>query len=123
MILTRGREMPSRLTRGSQQAASAAAGRNEQVLVILARVAGATGVPIILIIYESMDAGSQTLSPWCGTAQAAHATVEQITLSTLTPTVSAGYRSNEYEAAVVEQRQVLNRDLVLVLTLPGLPIR
>ena len=69
--------MPSRLTRGSQQAASAAAGRNEQVLVILARVAGATGVLIILIIYESMDAGSQTLSLWCGTALAAHASVQQ----------------------------------------------
>ena len=95
-----------------------------------------------------MDAGSQTLRLWYGTAQAAHATVQQITLITLTSTVSAGYGSNEYEAAVVEQRQVLNRDqllqgqrqqappfplpsaaparaltLVLVLTLPGLPIR
>ena len=95
-----------------------------------------------------MDAGSPTLSLWCGTAQAAHATVQQTTLRTLTSTVSAGYHSNEYEAAVVEQRQVLNRDqllqkqrqqappfplpsaaparaltIVLVLTLPGLPIR
>ena len=52
MILTRRREMPSRLTRGSQQAASAAAWRNEQVLVILARVAGATGVPTIPSLYE-----------------------------------------------------------------------
>ena len=49
-----------------------------------------------------MDAGSQTLSLWCGTAQAAHATVQQTTLRTLTSTVSAGYHSNECEAAVVE---------------------
>ena len=52
-----------------------------------------------------MDAGSQTLSPWCGTAQAAHASVEQSTPSILTPTVSAGYRSNEYEAEVVEHHE------------------
>ena len=60
-----------------------------------------------------MDAGSQTLSPWCGIAQAAHATVEQITLSTLTPTVSAGYRSNEYEAAVVEHHEFQSQRMVL----------
>ena len=61
-----------------------------------------------------MDAGSQTLSPWCGTAQAAHATVEQITLSTLTLAVSAGYRSNEYEAAVVEHHECQSQRAMLL---------
>ena len=102
MILTRRREMPSRLTRDSQQAASAAARRNEQALVILAWVVGATGVRTIPNTYESTDAGTQTLRLWYGTAEAAQATVQQITLITLTSTVSAGYYSNEYEAAVVE---------------------
>ena len=54
------------------------------------------------------------MSPWCGTAQAAHATVQQITLSTLTPTVSAGYRSNEYEAAVVEHHECQSQRMVLL---------
>ena len=61
-----------------------------------------------------MDAVSQTLSPWCGTAQAAHATVGQITLSTLTLAVSAGYRSNEYEAAVVEHHECQSQRMVLL---------
>ena len=42
---------------------------------------------------------------WYGTAQAAQATVQQITLITLTSSVSAGYHSNEYEAAVVEHHE------------------
>ena len=58
-----------------------------------------------------MDAGSQTLSPWCGTAQAAHASVEQSTPSIL---VSAGYRSNEYEAAVVEHHERQSERMVLL---------
>ena len=57
------------------------------------------------------------MSPWCGTAQAAHATVQQITLSTLTPTVSAGYRSNEYEAAVVEHHGCQSQRMVLLAEL------
>ena len=61
-----------------------------------------------------MDAGSQTLSPWCGTAQAAHASVEQSTPSILTPTVSAGYRSNEYEAAVVAHHECQSQRMVLL---------
>ena len=76
--------------------------RKEQALVILAWVVGATGVPTIPNTHEATDVGTQTLRLWYGTAQAAQATVQQITLITLTSTVSAGYYSNEYEAAVVE---------------------
>ena len=61
-----------------------------------------------------MEAGFQTLSLWYGIAQAAHATVQQITLSTLTPTVSAGYRSNEYEAEVVEHHECQSQRTLLL---------
>ena len=59
-------------------------------------------MPTIPNTHEATDVGTWTLRLWYGTAQAAQATVQQITLITLTSSVSAGYHSNEYEAAIVE---------------------
>ena len=102
-----GTEFPLTSTSGTRTRSSTGAGtppRPSQsgMIVIPAQAVGATGVPTIPNTHESTDAGTQTLRLWYGTAQAAQATVQQITLITLTSTVSAGYHSNEYEAAVVE---------------------
>jgi len=40
--------------------------------------------------------------------------VQQITVSTLTSTVSAGYRSNEYEAEVVEHHECQSQRTLLL---------
>ena len=61
-----------------------------------------------------MDAGFQTLSLWYGTAQAVHATVQQIMMITLMSTVSAGYGSSESEAAVVEHHECQSQRMVLL---------
>ena len=63
-----------------------------------------------------MDASSQTLSLWRGTAQAAHATVQQIMMITLMSTVSAGYVSSESEAAVVEHHECQPQTTMLLAT-------
>ena len=62
----------------------------QETLGILAQVAGATVVLTTLSTYDKMGADSHTPSLLYGIALPAHATVQQVTLTALVLTVSAG---------------------------------